>query len=248
MKQVKILMGMPITVEIIGPGVSNKIFKKVFDYFRYVDKKFSTYKKNSEISLINSGKLKLSDASPDMQKIFSLAEQTKQETDGYFNITHPSGKIDPSGLVKGWAIHNAAGIIKQAEFHNFYIDAGGDIEACGKNDKGQDWVVGIRNPFNFRQIVKAIVIDNQGVATSGNYERGQHIYNPVAMTEAVNDVVSLTVVGPNIYEVDRFATAAFAMGRQGINFIESLRGFEGYLIDKDGIATLTSGFEEYCLE
>ncbi len=57
-------------------------------------------------------------------------------------------------------------------------------------------------------------------------------------------MVSLTVIGPNVYEADRFATAAFAMGKNGIAFIEQLQGFEGYQIDGAGIATMTSGFAQ----
>ena len=83
------------------------------------------------------------------------------------------------------------------------------------------------------------------MATSGSYIRGAHIYNPHAPTAALTDILSITVVGPDVYEADRFATAAFAMGREGINFIERLQGFEGYAIDKSGVATLTSGFEHY---
>jgi thiamine biosynthesis lipoprotein len=82
-----------------------------------------------------------------------------------------------------------------------------------------------------------------GVATSGTYIRGQHIYNPHHPQKTIDDVVSLTVVGPDIYEADRFATAAFAMGREGIIYIEKLPGFEGYMIDTAGLATMTSGFE-----
>ena len=57
--------------------------------------------------------------------------------------------------------------------------------------------------------------------------------------------MSLTVIGPDIYEADRFATAAFAMGMEGIEFIERLSGFEGYIITNEGIATMTSGFEQF---
>ena len=58
-------------------------------------------------------------------------------------------------------------------------------------------------------------------------------------------IMSLTVVGPDVYEADRFATAAFAMGRAGIEFIEARPGLEGYLVDRTGQATLTSGFSGY---
>jgi thiamine biosynthesis lipoprotein len=63
----------------------------------------------------------------------------------------------------------------------------------------------------------------------------------------VTDVVSLTVIGPNIYEADRFATAAFAMGEEGIRFIGRLAGFEGYMIDRRGQATFTNGFTRYVI-
>ena len=58
-------------------------------------------------------------------------------------------------------------------------------------------------------------------------------------------IVSFTVLGPNVWEADRFATAAFAMGPAGIQFIEKEPCLEGYMISKDGIATMTSGFSDY---
>jgi thiamine biosynthesis lipoprotein len=59
--------------------------------------------------------------------------------------------------------------------------------------------------------------------------------------------MSLTVIGPNVCDADRFATGAFAMGEAGIRFIEGLPGFEGYMIDAHGVATYTSGFERFTL-
>lgn len=239
-------MGMPVTLEVIDAAVTAELFDAVYGYFEYVDEKFSTYKEQSEISLINRHELSLDEASQDMRTVFALAEQTRSETNGYFDIQH-DGLYDPSGLVKGWAIRNAAEIICQKGFDNFYVEAGGDIQMFGKNDQGQDWRVGIRNPFNTEEIVKVLSVSNCGVATSGTYIRGQHIYNPKNEDREINDILSLTVIGPDIYEADRFATAAFAMGRDGIYFIEKLNGFEGYMIDKDRQATFTTGFERYTL-
>ncbi|MDE2589438.1 MAG: FAD:protein FMN transferase, partial [Patescibacteria group bacterium] len=125
--------------------------------------------------------------------------------------------------------------------------AGGDIQAVGKNYQDKNWRVGIRNPFDTSQIVKVLSVSNCGIATSGTYIRGQHIYNPHNSDKPITDIVSITVVGPNIYEADRFATAAFAMGKKGIQFLEGQKGLEGYMIDTKGIATFTSGFGEYVL-
>ncbi len=244
MKETRILMGMPVTVEVVDTAVTQALIDEVFAYFTYVDEKFSTYKETSEIALINRQALPLDQASRDMRTIFALAEQTKQETNGYFDIQH-NGHFDPSGIVKGWAIANAAAILRQRGFVNFYVEAGGDIEVSGHNSRGKPWRIGIRNPFNMNEIVKVVALREGGVATSGTYIRGQHIYNPKKADELITEIVSLTVIGPNIYEADRFATAAFAMGYEGIVFIAGLAGFEGYQIDQHGQATFTPGFVRY---
>ena len=239
-------MGMPITVEIIDMTASDSIFDEIYNYFDYVDNKFSTYKENSEISKINRNELALEDASDDMLKIFALSDQTQQETEGFFNIRH-NDSYDPSGLVKGWSILNAANILLDSGFKNFYVEAGGDVQVHGCNQDGDSWRVGIRNPFNSNEIVKVVTISDLGVATSGTYVRGQHIYNPHDENKAITDIMSMTVIGPDIYEADRFATAAFAMGKAGVYFIERLEGFEGYVIDEHQFATYTTGFERYVL-
>ena len=236
-------MGMAAVIEIIDRDVSPGIFDEVFEYLVSVDKRFSTYKKDSEITLFNEKKIAEKDLSPEMMEIFQLSEKTKKETNGYFDISH-NGKIDPSGIVKGWAIHNASVMLQKKGIKNFFVEIAGDIEVGGVNSKGEKWAIGIRNPFNVNENVKVVYLSNKGIATSGNYERGAHIYIPSQNKEA-DDIASLTIIGPDIFEADRFATAAFAMGRDGINFIETLLGFEGYMIDNNGIATKTSGFEKY---
>jgi thiamine biosynthesis lipoprotein len=238
-------MGMPITVEILDPDVTPAVLDEVFDYFRVIDEIFSTYKETSEISRINRGEIGPAGYSEAMRTIFELSEQTKRQTHGYFDIER-DGRLNPSGIVKGWAVQQAIQRLKVAGRRDFYIDAGGDIQVNGTKE-GRLWRVGIRNPFERREIVKVLAISDRGVATSGTAVRGQHIYNPFQPERALLDVVSLTVIGQDVYEADRFATAAFAMERAGITFIEALPGFEGYMIDADAHATYTSGFERYVL-
>jgi thiamine biosynthesis lipoprotein len=148
--------------------------------------------------------------------------------------------------VKGWAIGNAARMIGAAGIRDYYVEAGGDIQSGGTNASGGAWTVGIRSPFNPHEIVKIVRPQGHGVATSGTYARGEHIYNPHEPRTPVEGIVSLTVIGPDILEADRFATAAFAMGKAGILFIERTAELEGYVINRDGVATMTSGFEAYC--
>lgn len=242
MKQTRLIMGMPITVEATH-GAAAADLAAVFAYFTEIDDRYSTYKADSEISRVNKG-LPSERWSAEMKRVLKLCEETKRQTDGYFDISR-SGKLDPSGLVKGWSIHNAAGILGKRGIKNFYIEAGGDIQTSGLNAEGRPWRVGIRNPFNVDEIVKVVQLSGAAIATSGTYIRGEHIYNPHDSYKPATAIASLSVIGPNIYDADRFATAAFAMGEQGIRFVESLRDLEGYMIDTKGLATMTSGFERY---
>jgi len=237
------IMGMPITVAIIDNAVAEMAIGQIFAYFRAVDDRFSTYKEDSEISQINRG-LPEAAWSDEMRQIMRLCEETKQQTSGYFDIRR-RGVLDPSGLVKGWAINQAAGQLRAGGIKNFRVDAGGDIQVSGLNRQGRAWRIGIRNPFDRHQIIKVVELNGEGIATSGTAIRGQHIYNPHQPNAEITDIVSLSVIGPDVYEADRFATAAFAMGVRGVAFIESWPGLEGYMVGADGKATFTSGFERF---
>ncbi|WP_281408930.1 FAD:protein FMN transferase [Mesorhizobium sp. CU2] len=236
---------MPITIDL---GASDgALAETVFGYFDEVDRRFSTYRTDSEISAINRGDIPVRDWSGDMREVMALAEQTRKDTGGYFDVHRPDGSLDPSGIVKGWAIRNAADIVRVAGVVDFFIEAGGDIQSSGKNASGQEWSVGIRSPFHQDEIIKVVYPHGHGVATSGTYARGQHIYNPFNACGQISDVVSLTVIASDVLEADRFATAAFAMGREGILFLERTQGLEGYLVDEGRRATPTSGFGAFCL-
>ena len=246
MRQLRWLMGMPITVEIVDASVTTEAFDAVYEYFNYVDQTFSPFKETSLVSQVNRGELALADAGLDMQIVLELADETKEITAGFFDVWH-EGKFNPSGIVKGWAIDEAASLLYHKGFRNFYVDAGGDIQVYGKNAKGEFWTSGICNPFDLKQVIKTVALDDRGIATSGNYMRGDHIYSLFDRNQLA-EIVSITVIGPDVLEADRFATAAYAMGRDGIYFIESLPDCEAYMIDRNGQATMTTGFEAYVVE
>lgn len=244
MKQTRIIWDMPITVDIRSGARQERLIHGVFDYFHHVDEIFSTFKSWSEISRFNRGEIPPENLSTELTEVIRLCEETYQQSYGYFSHIY-DGKVQPLGLVKGWAIHKAALFLRQEGVKDFYIDAGGDVEIGGLAEQGVPWSVGIRDPFHREAIVKKLFITDGGVATSGTYIRGSHIYNPKTNRPADADIVSLTVIGPNVYEADRFATAAFAMGKTGIDFIASVPGLEGYQINSRGIATYTRGFDRY---
>jgi thiamine biosynthesis lipoprotein len=82
------------------------------------------------------------------------------------------------------------------------------------------------------------------VATSGSYERGEHIIDP-RTGRAPDGVLSVTVVGPRLSDADAYATAAFAMGTPGLSWIASLPGYAGCMITTERRLAWTPEFARY---
>lgn len=236
-------MGMPIVVDI--PGGNEADLERVFAYFDEIDARFSTYKPASEISRYNRGEIASEELSAEMREVFDLAERERERFAGYFDIRTPAGALDPSGVVKGWAIRNVARGLSAAGFQHYWVEAGGDIQTAGVNEAQKEWAVGIRNPFDHETLVDIICPRGNGVATSGTYLRGAHIYDPHSGMPVATPFISLSVIAADVYEADIWATAAFAMGERGIEAIADAPGVEGYAISSAGIATRTDGWPAF---
>ncbi|HEX6506990.1 MAG TPA: FAD:protein FMN transferase, partial [Chloroflexota bacterium] len=178
--RVEHIMGMPIGVEIHDPDVDPEVLDVAYNWFRWVDATFSTYKVDSEISRLNRSELTLDDAHPDVREVLARCEELKEETGGYFDIRIPflRGVIDPSGLVKGWAVERAGQMLTEAGARNYAINAGGDIIVRGHPPGADMWRVGIRHPFEHDRVAAVVGANTGTVATSATYERGLHIFNP----------------------------------------------------------------------
>lgn len=241
-QETRLIMGMPITLMAHDKALDTEQVEKIFTLFTDIDEKYSPYKQESEVSRLNKVSRLKRHYSHELARILKLAEETKQASKGYFDVEH-NGVFDPSGIVKGWAIQKAADTLSLWT-HDFYIEAGGDIQVAGTNEEGNPWRIGIRNPFERSEHVTAVKLTNQAIATSGTAIRGAHIYDPINDSK-LTSIVSLSVIAPRIVDADRMATAAFAMGEKGIYFIENLPGYEAYMINEQGIATQTTGWEKY---
>ena len=242
----QVVMGMPVTVQVVAEDAAagKAAAERAFEWFREVDGIFSTYKPASAISRINRGELQIADAPAVVREMLAECDKMTARTGDYFDARRPDGKMDPSGLVKGWAIGRAGELLRAGGFDNYCVEAGGDLVVRGHNDVGEPWTVGVRNPFELGQIVKVLRPGDGAVATSGEYERGQHIYDPHT-GKAAEGPASVTVVGPDIAWADVAATAAFAMGADGTKWLARQKDLDFYWIDRDGQATFSPGLRKY---
>ena len=237
MVRVAHVMGMPISLDLaddLPAAELERLADLVFDWLREVDERFSTYKSTSEISRFARHELDLESCSPDVRLVLDRSADLWTRTNGYFDI-HASGALDPSGFVKGWAVQEASDRLWTAGSRNHCVNAGGDIAVRGGPRPGEPWRIGIRHPWQPMAVSWVLAVTDRAVATSGTYERGQHIIDPFTGLPAT-ELVSVTVVGPELATTDAFATAALAMGLSGLDWLASLEGYESAAITEDGRA------------
>ena len=246
--QVEHVMGTAIVIDVRDreaiEGAFERTIGSAFEHFREVDRRFSTYRADSEVSRLNRGELKPDEYSADLRDVLEMCEQARATSDGYFDIAAHGGpgSTDPSGLVKGWSVEGAARILEAAGAANFTINAAGDLVIRGEGEPGMAWRIGIRNPWDAQQVVAVIESRNLAIATSASYERGDHVLDPHT-GRAPEGVASMTVVGPSLTWADTWATAAFAMGVRGVDWVaRELDGYEALAVTTDRHLVMTSGF------
>jgi len=184
---------------------------EVEEFFFQVDRDFSTYKENSQVSRIRRGELKIEDARQYVQQVWALCEFSREITMGAFDPWKAKGGFDPSGLVKGWAAEVGAQMLVEAGAQNVLINASGDIVLRGGKPEGGPWNIGIANPDDVEEYVKFFDVIDGSVATSGDYEKGAHIVDPHTGLIAIG-ARSATVIGPDGAICDALATALMVDG------------------------------------
>jgi len=213
------MWGTMISLYVLDP-VDPVVVDDVFGWFHRVDDLFSTWRADTEISRIGSGELAVADASAEVREVLAMCEQMKQETDGAFDISvgaHTHGDprptfapLDPSGLVKGWALERAVDRLVAGDVSRLCLNAGGDVVVRG-SARNEPWRIGIQHPWQRDKVAEVLSVTNGAVATSGRAERGDHVINPRSGNPA-RGLASATVVGPDLAVADALATAAIAAG------------------------------------
>jgi thiamine biosynthesis lipoprotein len=234
-------MGTVFSIDIRDEGSWTTAIDAVVAWLHRVDAVFSTYRDDSDISRIGRGELLVADAQPEIAEVLDMCAQIADETDGYFSAQF-EGRLDPTGLVKGWAIEAASRILRTYGSSNHSVNGGGDIQLAGEAAPGRPWGVGISDPTDRTRLLTVVTGRNLAVATSGTAERGSHILDPHSGTPA-SSLASVTVVGRHLARADAYATAAFAMGDGALAWLERMPGHEGLVVDGTG-AHETAGFRD----
>ena len=233
-------MGTAIGITVIDEPSSDAV-DRAFAWLHWVDAIFSTYIPDSEVSRIGRGELRLDDAAPEVRHVFARCDELTEATEGRFTIRPGDpGRppVDPSGLVKGLSIDEAAHILRVDGIERFMINAGGDILCGGLPPEGTGWPIGIRHPLESDAVAAVLTIDGGAIATSGTYERGDHIWG----VRGSRWLLSATVVGPDLGTTDALATAVFA-DPEDLGWLGAFPGYEHVLIGDDSMVRWTPGLD-----
>jgi len=242
------VMGTVVSFDVPVTAEQDGSLRAAVEWLHWVDRVFSPYRPDSDVTRLADGAVTLDGCAPELAEVADACAFVAELSGGYFT-DRPSGRYDPTGYVKGWAVERAAAILSAAGSVSHLVNGGGDVQCAGGRPLAGagaaatvPWRVGIADPFRAGQLALVVDAVDCGVATSGTAERGAHIVDPLAGRPAAG-LASITVTGPSLALADAFATAAFAMGPDRARaWTEALDGYHAFAITEDGQTWHTSGF------
>lgn len=240
-RRVEHVMGLPISVALRGRHADDErggaAWLEAIRLLRDVDRVFSTYRADSVISRLGRGELPEGDCPPEVAEVLALGERARVESGGAFDVRRsaPDGRLvlDPSGVVKGWAVQRAARPLTALPETDVCLSAGGDMVSRVAGPDRPAWRIGIENPHRPDRLVTVVPLRDGALATSALTHRGAHILD--ARTGNVPcGVASVTVVADDLTWADIDATAAFAQGPDALRWLETRPGRSGVVVWSDG--------------
>lgn len=169
-------------------------------------------------------------------------DQIEVSAKGYLKKHTPGVTIDLASIAKGYGVDQVAQVIEASGIKNYLVEIGGEVYAAGRRPDGMKWRVGINQPRKRAAedaVYKAVELEDQAMATSGNYRNFEvidgrtfsHIINPATGYPVDNGVISTSVIAPNCTLADGLATALMVMAPdKGISLLNRLEGVDGLIV------------------
>ena len=155
-RRVEHLMGMPISLALRGrhaaSAAGHEAWQAVIDQLRHVDETFSTYRRDSIINRLDRGELTIAECPAEVSEVIELGRQAERVSNGAFSIDasrwRSRRRLDPSGVVKGWAAQRASEFLAALDDTDFCLSAGGDIVCHTADPNREAWRIGIEHPLD----------------------------------------------------------------------------------------------------
>jgi len=239
------VMGTIVTIDAydedgIEPDEFLPFLKRAVATLHHVDKVFSTWKADSPLSRLRRGEIVLGEAPLEITDVLERCKAVKELTGGWFDPWALTGGVDPTGFVKGWAAQCAVDELVGSGVNGAIVNAAGDIATFGGPTVNTAFRVGIVNPSSPTTLACTVELRG-GIATSGTYERGEHLLDPFSGRFETR-FESASVTGPDLGLADALATALVVGGEEVLALIEQVGGYEAMAINLDGGMLWTTKF------
>jgi thiamine biosynthesis lipoprotein len=239
-------MGMPISLALRGrhaaDDATERAWQEALAELRWVDEVFSTWRPDSQVSRLGRGELTLDECDPAVAEVLRLGDDARVASGGAFDVCLPGDdgvrRLDPSGVVKGWAVDRAVAPLLALQDTDVCLSAGGDMVCHVADPDGEAWMIGIEHSLDPTRLVARVPVHRGAVATSGSAHRGAHVVD--ARSGLAQDALaSVTVIGADLTSVDIDATSALALGIDGPAWLRA-RWRTGVVVWADGRAETVS--------
>ena len=219
-------MAMDFTLD-VPQAVSDDALDAVMPFIesdlRWAESIFSLYRPDSELSRLGRGEISIGACVPSVAVVLDLCEQYRDQTGGAFDARRPDGVIDPTGIVKTWAMERARWRFQLLGASAWLWGCAGDVTVFGRPEVAEQWRIGIADPRSSAvtpsgsgtaRAIDAIRLESGGaVATSGTTHSGEHIWDPRKCV-AAQHYAQASVAGSDLIQCDAWATAIMAGGRK----------------------------------
>ena len=239
------VMGTVVTIDLfdaggVVPAALTPHLRRASSVLHDADRVFSTYRGDSPMSRVRRGELTVDGAPAVLAEVLEACRVARDLSGGWFDPWAMPGGVDPTGYVKGWAAQRAIGALAPSGVRGAIVNAAGDVASSGSMPGGAAFRIGIVDPTDPTRLACVVEL-SEAIATSGTYERGQHLVDP-RTGGAGSRAASASVCGPDLGLADALATALAVGGAEVLERLESLEGYEALMIATDGTRSWTSGF------
>lgn len=192
--------------------------------------------------------------SQEVKRILPLVDYQRIDLEGaQIRFDKPEMAVTLDGIAKGYIIDRGINKLEEYGLSHILVEAGGDLYANDSRYDDQPWEIGIRypRPENGRKYLTSIPIQDQAVATSGDYVRTfsadhqtNHILDPRTGISPA-EVASATILAPTAALADALGTTVMVLGiEKGLAFIQAKEDCQACLISKEMDVFTTAGFPQ----
>ena len=154
----------------------------------------------------------------------------------------PKLQINLSAIAKGYGVDAIAEQLANAGVDSYLVEIGGEIRANGSKPNKSLWRIAIEKPSTKeRSIQQGLLLDNTGVATSGDYrnyferdgKRYSHTIDPETAKPITHQLASITVLHKSAMMADGLATAIMVLGEEKAKTFIADNKLSAYMISRD---------------